>query len=184
MWSRKSRMATSGEALTLLVVGALWAREPSIIDDFEKRVNEYASQHRTLAGELPKLKPTSSAEALADHERELAQRISSARQGATQGDIFTPAIAAEFRRLLAVTMQGPRGKRIRRSLEAAEPVQLALHVNEPYPHRIPLQSTPPSLLLNLPKLPKELEYRVVGHNLVLRDADANLIVDFIPDAVP
>lgn len=178
------RTATRAEVLALLLVGTLWAREPTLIDDFEKRVNEYAAQHRTLAGELPKLKPTSSAEALADHERELAQRISSARQGAAEGDIFTPAIAAEFRRLLAITMQGHQGKRIRRSLKAAEPVQLALRVNEPYPHRIPLQSSPPSLLLNLPKLPKELEYRVVGHSLVLRDADANLIVDFIPDAIP
>jgi hypothetical protein len=40
------------------------------------------------------------------------------------------------------------------------------------------------LLENLPSLPKELEYRVIGHNLVLRDARANLIVDFIERAIP
>ena len=40
---------------------------------------------------------------------------------------------------------------------------------------------PPSLLLNLPKLPKELEYRFVDHELIVRDVAANLIVDFIPD---
>jgi hypothetical protein len=40
---------------------------------------------------------------------------------------------------------------------------------------------PPSLLLNLPELPKELEYRFVGRELVLRDSAANLIVDVLPD---
>jgi hypothetical protein len=28
-----------------------------------------------------------------------------------------------------------------------------------------------------------MEYRVVGKDLVLRDVDANLIVDFIPNAI-
>jgi len=46
---------------------------------------------------------------------------------------------------------------------------------------LPLQSMPPSLLLNLPRLPKELEYRFVGRELVLREIPANLIVDAIPD---
>jgi hypothetical protein len=61
---------------------------------------------------------------------------------------------------------------------------LALHVNQVYPQGIPLQSTPPTLLLNLPTLPKELEYRIVGRNLVLHDIVPNIIVDFIPDAIP
>ena len=39
---------------------------------------------------------------------------------------------------------------------------------------------PPSILLNLPKLPEELEYRFVGPHLILHDVNANLIVDFIP----
>ena len=49
---------------------------------------------------------------------------------------------------------------------------------------MPLQSTPPSLLMNLPDLPKGLEYRLLGNELVLRDADANVIVDYVPNAVP
>jgi len=154
------------------------------MDEFEKRVDEYAKLHRKLDSDLPPLKPTSSAEALADHRHELARRISLARQGAAQGEIFAPPVAAEFRRWIAITMQGRRGKRIRRSLAAAEPVQLPLHVNDAHPTYVPLQSTPPSLLLNLPKLPKEVDYRVVGHNLVLRDTEADLIVDCIPDAIP
>ena len=51
------------------------------------------------------------------------------------------------------------------------------------PPNIPLQSTPPTILLNLPRLPPELEYRIVGRTLVLRDAVANIVVDLIPDAI-
>ena len=49
---------------------------------------------------------------------------------------------------------------------------------------MPLQSTPPSLLLNLPVLPKGIEYRVVDHALLLRDTEANIVVDYIPDVFP
>ena len=43
---------------------------------------------------------------------------------------------------------------------------------------------PPSLLLRLPKLPKELEYRFVGRTLVLVDRGGNVILDYIKEAVP
>jgi hypothetical protein len=47
-----------------------------------------------------------------------------------------------------------------------------------------MQSVPPTLLLNLPVLPKGLEYRITGHTLSLRDTDANMVVDYLPDALP
>ena len=47
-----------------------------------------------------------------------------------------------------------------------------------------MQTTPPTLLLNLPKLSEKLDYRIVGNNLVLRDVEANLIVYFLPQAIP
>ena len=59
-----------------------------------------------------------------------------------------------------------------------------LKVNSRYPPGVPLQSTPPTLLLNLPRLPHELQYRLVGHYLVLYDVAADMIVDFIAGAVP
>jgi hypothetical protein len=37
--------------------------------------------------------------------------------------------------------------------------------------------------MNLPKLPPELEYRIIGKNLIIRDVDANIIVDFVPNAI-
>ena len=57
-------------------------------------------------------------------------------------------------------------------------------INQEYPQTSAMQSTPPTLLANLPKLPPELEYRIVGRELVLLDTKSNLIVDLLPDAFP
>lgn len=171
------------EAVSLIFVLSLCAGEPTILDDFQKRVKDYAALHRKLDGEMPRLK-ASPAEALDKHQHELAARIAAARQSAAQGNIFTPPIAAEFHELIAGALRGDRAMRIRRSLAAAEPVQMEARVNEVYPHHVPLQTMPPTLLLSLPKLPKELDYRLIGHSLVLRDAEANLIVDILPNAIP
>jgi hypothetical protein len=43
---------------------------------------------------------------------------------------------------------------------------------------------PPTLLLNLPRLPNELQYRIVGTTLVLYDVSSNLIADLLPNALP
>jgi hypothetical protein len=57
-------------------------------------------------------------------------------------------------------------------------------VNAPYPPNVPYTTLPPALLLRLPTLPDGLEYRFVGRALILRDVDAALIVDFLPNALP
>ena len=153
--------------------------------EFESRVKDYVKLHNTAREGLDKLKPTKSAGKIESHEEQLAPRIRKLRHEARQGDIFTAQISAEFRRLIEPVMQGPEAARIRASLNRAEPVHLrALQVDGTYPKGVPLQSTPPTLLLNLPKLPPEVEYRVVGRALVLRDLEANLIVDLIPDVLP
>jgi hypothetical protein len=81
-------------------------------------------------------------------------------------------------------MQGQDAGHIHQSLQHAEPVRVRLRINEAYPAGVPLQSTPPTLLMNLAPLPPEIDYRVVGNNLVLRDAKANLIIDFVVNAIP
>jgi len=156
-----------------------------IAQDFENRVADYVKIHKLAEAKVPSLKPTDSPASIAVREDGFARAIRAARPGARQGDIFTPAISAEFRRLIAITMRGRNAARIRASLAHAEPVDPQIAVNGSYPMRagVPLQSTPPTLLLNLPQLPHEVEYRIVGRSLVLRDVKANLIVDFMPRAI-
>jgi hypothetical protein len=156
-----------------------------VLEDFHKRVADYVELHKTARSEVHGLKPTKSPEEIAHYEHRLAARIKELRRGATEGAIFTPEICNEFRRLIRIAMQGSAAKRVEESLNHAEPVHLPqLRIDSAYPEGIPLQSTPPSVLMNLPPLPQEVEYRVVGHDLALRDVDANLIVDVMRNVVP
>jgi hypothetical protein len=154
------------------------------LEDFDRRVNAYVDLHHAADRELPRLKPTDSPAAILDHQRLLADKLRQKRTQESQGSIFSPEISQEFRRLVAIAMQGSNASHIHKSLKRAEPVRLTLRVNDSYPADVPLQSMPPTLLQNLPHVPPEVDYRIVDHALVLRDMTANLIVDFIPDAIP
>jgi hypothetical protein len=158
-------------------------QDDAVVKDFESRVTAYVDLRKKEAGSAPR--PTNSPEKIVESQQDLATKIKVLRQDAKQGDIFTPEIADYFRRQISATLTGPHGRKIRASLRHAEPVHIASpKVNQTYPPGIPLQSTPPTLLSNLPALPKELEYRIVGHNLVLHDLAPNIIVDLVADAVP
>ena len=155
------------------------------LKDFTDRVAAYVKVHKKAQEEVHRPKPTNSAEEIKAYELALAEQIRLARQGAAQGAIFSPEIEQEFRRLIAMTMKGAKAVGVRESMKRAAPVgPLALRVNAAYPTQLPLQSTPPTLLLNLPALPPEVEYRVAGHDLLLRDVDANLVADFMTNVIP
>jgi hypothetical protein len=176
--------------LSLCVLGALFAgytvaqaqNAEAAVKDFQARVAKYLDVHKATG--IAK-KPTDSPGKLAEQKQQTAEKIRQSRAAARQGDIFTPEIGAYFKKQIAATLQGPQGAKVRASMRRAEPLpNIHLEVNQPYPQNLPLQSTPPTLLLNLPRLPGELQYRIVGSTLVLYDTASNLIVDFLPDAVP
>jgi hypothetical protein len=153
------------------------------VADFESRVNAYLNLHNKARAGLP-TKLTSAPEEIASRQHELAAKIRALRPEAKRGEIFSPSISAEFRRLIKISWQGSDARHMKASFEHSEPVHIPLRVNSAYPTGVPLQSTPPTLLQNLPPLPKELEYRVVGRRLVQRDIAADLIVDFTDDIIP
>ena len=155
--------------------------EAKVIQEFRNRVEQYSSV-RNQQGVSSK--QSSSANKLAQQKEEASEKGQQARPTARQGDIFTPEIAAYFKKQVQATLHGPGGEKVIASLRRAEPLpSVHLEVNAPYPQNLPLQSTPPTLLLNLPELPKGLQYRVVGSTLVLYDEITSLVVDLIPGAV-
>ena len=54
-------------------------------------------------------------------------------------------------------------------------------VNQTYPSDWPLATFPATLLAALPALPDGLEYRLLRDALMIRDAKANIVVDFMLD---
>src|SRR3981081_2584462 len=123
--------------------------DDKIVQDFESRVSHYLDERRKEAGTSPR--PTTSPEKLDEAQQTLAQKAKVARAEAEHGDVFSPEITAYFRRQIKSALVRRRGEEGRASLRRAEPVDgVPLRVNQIYPNKAPLQSTPPSLLLKLP----------------------------------
>lgn len=157
--------------------------EPKAVSDFQARVTRYLELRKKDAGIAQR--PSNSADKVSDTQEMLASKVKALRPNAAQGDIFTPEIARYFRKQISTSLAGVDGRKIRASLKHAEPVHgVTIRVNEEYPEGTPLQSTPPTILSAFPILPDSLEYRIVGRTLVLRDVAPNLVVDFIPSALP
>jgi hypothetical protein len=106
------------------------------------------------------------------------------RPNARQGDIFTPQTGAAIKRLFTQVMSSERRALILDELaeqaEGTTPSKVTLAVNQP----LKAPRVPPRLMEMLPPLPKQLEYDFAGRALVLRDVDADLVVDFLPDVLP
>ena len=161
------------------------AKQLRVFKEFADLVQQYVDLHRKLEASLPALGPKEPQEKIVERQKALSGRIKEARAAAKRGDIFAPEIAEEFRHLIRQELQGPKGSNSRKTIRDGEPIKpRRLRVNDLYPEALPTTTMPPSLLLNLPQLPKEVEYRIVGRDWVLLDIEANLIVDFIHEALP
>lgn len=160
--------------------------DSAVIADFNKRLDHYVKVQRALAEQSPDLKETKNPADIKIAQETLAAKIREARKNAKQGDIFTPEVAALFKQLMYPELKGREGRETKQALEEedGEVAQIWLKVNAAWPASEPLTTTPPNILASLPQLPEDVEYRVTNkRHLVLRDVDANIIVDFIYNAV-
>jgi hypothetical protein len=152
-------------------------------EDFQSRVSRYYDLRNKLGGK--ETQQTDSAQEVKSRQEQLASKVRNQRATAKHEDIFSDKITELFKRQLKSSYRGGNGARITTSLAHAEPMpKMKLQVNAAYPEQAPLQSTPPTILQNLPRLPKGLEYRFVGRDLILYDSATNLIVDYIHEALP
>ena len=168
------------------------AMDPLVLKDFQQRLEHYIKFQRGVEKEIgAKQKPVEDPQVINRKAETLAGTIRANRRDAKQGDIFAPPIANEFRRLMNPELKGRRGTEIKEELkedfgeeaDEGKPKPVPMKVNAEYPEGNPLPTVPANLLRALPTLPADVEYRIVGRNLILRDVDANIIVDFIPRAI-
>ena len=152
---------------------------------FQERITAYAALHRRVAAGVPALGPSESIRSILRARAALASGIRAARPDAREGDIFTPAAADAVRGLIAKALTGVDSEAFLRDLYEEQDVLPGYRprVHDTYPewatHEVPMV-----LLERLPLLPKPIQYRLVDHALVLWDADADLIIDVLPDAIP
>jgi hypothetical protein len=159
------------------------AERETALKAFTKRVDDYVALKKKLSDGLDKPKTGDVATAKVQrHQDTLASRLMTARRDAKPGDVFGEAAP-----LLKQTIKKDTETRGMADAYAAMeevPAKSPPAVNSLYPEKAALATVPPLILVNLPRLPDGLEYRFMGRDLILRDREANLIVDFIPGAVP
>jgi hypothetical protein len=163
------------------------AKNPTdaVFADFAKRIDGYMKLRKSVVDSVGELDPTKSQAEITSRATKLANSIIAARAQARSGDIFTP----EFSALIATLIKQEYSRRPDSVQETREDQQDELpdfvpKVNQLYPTNYPLATFPATLLPILPPLPEALEYRIVQHYLVLRDVEANVILDVMPNAVP
>jgi hypothetical protein len=177
-------------AVAVLTGGTARARAQYAVFDadaalqvFHERVESYAALHRRLAPPPSSMTSTDPLSKLLTRQY-LASALRSTRRFSQQGEIFSPEIATLFRWMLADSIGELDGEGFLTALNGGVAVPPGLHptVNETYT-MLPLYRIPPDVRLGLPKLPGELDYRLAGHDLVLWDIYAGIVVDFVPDVV-
>lgn len=152
------------------------------VEHFQKQVAKYARVHDNQVARLGRQRGVTA--------QALAEAIAADRSKARQGDIFLLEVQPLFRRLIAEQLKGPDTQAARKAVVEGNPgeeegsVAVVPRVNSIYPPGATRSTVPASLLLTLPPLPECLHYRFLGRDLILLDADAQIIVDFLPTAAP
>jgi hypothetical protein len=158
--------------------------DAATLADFTKRVDAYAALHQKVDSTLREPSRESRPEDYIEHQRAFARLMQKERPYAKQGDIFTKPMRNIVRRLLVGVFRGPEGQQIKKSILDEYTANVLLKVNTQYPEGAPFSTVPPQILQGLPKLPEGLEYRFIGRRLILLDAHARLIVDFVERVFP
>jgi hypothetical protein len=164
---------------------ALSPADKQIAEAFEKRAKDYAQMREGLEAKMPKLSKEAKPEEIQTHKQQFQERVRAARAGAKRGDVFTPEATTLIRAIIKDEFKGKERVELRDTvLRESDTKAVPLRVNYPYPESQELLEMPPTLLLRLPQLPKQLRYRFVGHNLLLVDRENGLIVDYMTNALP
>jgi hypothetical protein len=161
------------------------AADARAIASFEIAVNDYASLHRRLERAWPPMWFISDLEQVESVAKEFRAVLRDVRPQATRGGFFTPDVADLFRFRMSGAMR-------EQNLDLEAMTSLADEtgterwwtpvINEPLPWGEAGTLWP--VFEALPALPLELEYRLVGRDLVLLDVRANMVIDILDLAVP
>lgn len=151
---------------------------------FVRHVKDYVGLRERLEGKLPGLSDQAKPEEIEAHKKAFEDIVRKARANAKPGEIFSSDIAGYIRVTIRREFKGTDRKQLRETILEADTKGVPLRVNYPYPDTKELTQIPPTLLLKLPQLPKQVKYRFVGRHLLLVDRENDLIIDYMMNALP
>lgn len=155
------------------------------LKEFQEEVAEYVELRRRLDKKLAPLPPKAPPESVHAYQAGLEKLLAAKRARSEEGDLFVSEVRPLLRRVCREVLAGPGGLALRAEIYDEAPKQtFRIGINTQYPSELPLSTVPYRLLSVLPPLPAELEYRVVGRDLILLDIDAQMVVDVLRNVVP
>jgi hypothetical protein len=160
------------------------ARYKPAIKAFDDRVKDYVKLRENLESKLPKLSAEANPEEIEVHEKRFVEAVLAARGGAKHGDVLQPDIAEYIRATIKNEFTVAERADLIETVREADTKGVPIAVNAVYPPQKEIVEMPPTLLLKLPPLPKQVKYRFVGTSLLLVDRENDLIVDFMANALP
>ena len=160
------------------------AAESAAIKQFDDAIAEYMRMRQKLRSEVRGPVKNSSSAQVNDASDALAGAIERARKDAQVGAIFSEPVAKVIKRRIADAVRTENLVAVLADIDDEGKPSLAPKVHLRLPVSAQMATMPPSVLKVLPVVPKDLEYRILGRYLILRDVDASLILDYIPLAVP
>lgn len=159
--------------------------DKQIFEVFQSRAKDYVKMREALEEKMPKLSKEAKPEEIQTHKKQFQDRVRAARAGAKPGDVFTPQATTLIRAIIKDEFKGRERVELRDTvLRESDTKAVPLRVNYPYPESQEQLEMPPTLLLRLPQLPKQLRFRFVGQSLLLVDRENGLIVDYMTKALP
>ena len=184
LWGASLAVAQKTQNTALAEPVVVSPADKAALDLFEKQVKDYIELRNKVRANAPKLAKDSTPEQIDTYRTTLQTSLRSARPNAKRGELFRPETADYIRRTLKTEFQGKDRQQLREQIFETETQGVVLRVNYPYAQSAELSEMPATLLTKLPPLPKELRYRFVGRNMLLVDRESDVIIDFMPDALP
>lgn len=149
------------------------------LQQFGRQLQGYLELRDSLQAGLPVLKITIDPDEIERAEKLLAKRLRRARREARQGDVLAPPLQTQVKQMFVLEVDA----RTLAAIMDDNPGEFRFTLNGTYPKNRPLSTVPPKLLMLLPALENDVEYRFIGRHLILRDVRANIVIDTIPYAI-
>ena len=159
--------------------------ETTASDRFQIAVSRYVSLHRAIERFVPPIKNVTDPLEAKRSMIAMSEAIRKARWSVTEGNVFMGQVAIGIHNTLTTAIRNadPACQRALSDILQSPADTWSETVNDAFPWALS-RMLPSCVQDALPELPIELQYRVVGADLVLVDLHANLSVDILRGAFP
>lgn len=186
---RLTRIAITGATIATFTVIGYAHSQPADADGvlrFMRAAEAYTFMHRQIERRLPAMEVNANPETIRAAIDAMAAAVRAARPDAKPGDLFTApvqgAIRERINRALRTHGLTPADVLEAERAEGIDTGAVTLRVNGAFPWTVSTAMFP-CIIEVLPSVPPELQYRLVGRDLVLIDVHASLVVDILPLAL-